>query len=456
MKKLTTLPLVLFIVALLAGCGGLPQETPALTGAGENQAAVVESGENGIAPASHVTAPLAQIEPETAVSGDIVTSQTYINLYNQVNPSVVNIQVVGPAISSQFRETIPFPNIPGHEDIPEGFREFFENLPEDAEPDTQPEGENPFPQIPSEGQGSGFVYDTQGHIVTNNHVVQGALQITVIFADGTEAEATLVGADPGSDLAVIRVDVDPAKLRPVVMGDSEGLQVGQLVATIGNPYGLDGSMSTGIVAGLGRRLPGATAPGGGRFNIPSIIQTDAVINPGNSGGPLLNLAGEVIGVNTAIQTDPSSFSLAPSFGGVGYAVPAAIVSRVAPQLIENGQVEHAWLGVSGGTLTASLAAAMNLEAGQRGVLVQEVLTNGPAAKAGLRGSSRTTSLGGFDVPIGGDVIVQIDDQVVNRFEDLLGYIVTRAGAGQEVTVKIIRDGQLMEVTVTLEARPSTP
>jgi S1-C subfamily serine protease len=442
LKKITILPLVLLILTLLAsGCGGQAQESAVPLQTETTETADTNSN---IAPVSNVTAPVAQSQPGT--TDDVVTEQTYINLYNQVNPAVVNIQVIGQPLETSFQ----MPELPEGEEGEETPENPFENIP------GLPEGFSPddFQQIPSAGQGSGFVYDTAGHIVTNNHVVEGAEEITVIFADGTEAEATIVGTDPGSDLAVIQVAADATNLIPVAIGDSDALQVGQLVATIGNPYGLDGSMSTGIVAGLGRTLPGAAAPGGASFNIPNIIQTDAVINPGNSGGPLLNLDGQVIGVNTAIETDPSGFSFTPSFGGVGYAVPSNILRQVVPQLIETGEVEHPWMGISGGNLTADVAEAMNLDAGQNGVLIQEVLEDGPAIKAGLRGSNSTTSISGFDVPIGGDVIVQIDDQVVNEFEDLLGYIVTRAAVGQEVTIKIIRDGELLDVTLTLEARPS--
>lgn len=445
LNKVKTFPIVFILILLITtGCGNLTQErtVPMLTGGGETTTQV----ETGIVPAVDVQAPVVQRVPDTAVATDVVTEQTYVNIYKQANPGVVNIQVVssGSATVYQLPEG-QIPDIPEHEDIPEEFRDFFENL---------PEGQNR-PQIPSYGQGSGFVYDKEGHIITNNHVVAGATKITVIFADGTEAAATVVGTDPGSDLAVIKVDVAADRLFPLSIGSSDTLEVGQLVATIGNPYGLAGSMSTGIVSGLGRALPGATAPGGARFNIPNIIQTDAVINPGNSGGPLLNLAGEVIGVNTAIQTDPTSLSLTPSFNGVGYAVPANIVTRVAPQLIETGSVQTAWLGISGSQLSGDVAVAMGLDASQRGVLVQEVLTGGPAAKAGLRGSSGTTQIDGFDVFIGGDVIVKIDDQPVNQFDDLLGYIVTRASVGQTVTLQVIRDGELVDVSLTLEARPSS-
>ncbi len=447
LNKLKAFPILMILLLLaITGCGSLTQEAtvPVLTGEGETTG----NEETGIVPAVNVSAPAAQSVPDTAVADDIVTEQTYVDIYKLANPGVVNIQVIGSAAASVFQ--LPegqLPEIPEHDDIPEEFKDFFENLPEGTTPEE-------IPQLPSTGQGSGFVYDQEGHIITNNHVVEGATEITVIFADGTEAEATIVGTDPGSDLAVIEVDVPADQLVPLAIGDSDALEVGQLVATIGNPFGLDGSMSTGIVAGLGRTLPGAAAPGGAQFNIPNIIQTDAVINPGNSGGPLLNLDGQVIGVNTAIQTDPSSFSLTPSFGGVGYAVPVNILKRVVPQLIESGAVQTAWMGISGSQMTGDVAVAMGLDAAQRGVLVQEVLEDGPAAKAGLRGSSGTTQIDGFDVPIGGDVIVKIDDQVVSEFDDLLGYIVTQASVGQTVTIQVIRDGELMDVSLTLEARPS--
>lgn len=454
MKKISTLPVVFVVLLLLAaGCSNQPSNSnvPVSVAPREENSGIVE-----------VVAPVNQVAPTAvAATDDIVTEQTYVNLYKQVNPAVVNIQVIGePMDTSMFQipEGDALPDIPEHEGVPTDPSDPadpanpFEGIP------GLPEGFDPedLQQMPSSGQGSGFVYDMEGHIVTNNHVVEGAVEITVIFADGTEAPATIVGTDPGSDLAVIQVDVDAAQLVPVPIGDSDTLEVGQLVATIGNPFGLDGSMSTGIVAGLGRTLPGAAAPGGASFNIPNIIQTDAVINPGNSGGPLLNLDGEVIGVNTAIQTDPSGYGLTPSFGGVGYAVPADIVQQVVPQLIETGEVAHPWMGISGGELNSDLAEAMGLDAGQRGVLIQEVLEDGPAAKAGLRGSNGTTTISGFDVPIGGDVIVQIDDQPINQFEDLLGYIVTRASVGQTVTLQIIRDGELMDLELTLEARPSNP
>lgn len=437
MKKLSTVPIILILLLFFATACGAAQQT-AVNSPSANSDTAVGQPNNNVAPVSNVSVPVAQTVPNTAVDGDIVTEQTYTNVYKLVNPSVVNIQVIGQPVQSTFQfpdqddesPSNPFEGIPG---LPDD----FENI----------------PQIPSSGQGSGFVYDAEGHIVTNNHVVEGAEQITVIFADGTEAFATIVGTDPGSDLAVIKVEPEGLALVPVPIGDSDALEVGQLVATIGNPYGLTGSMSTGIVAGLGRTLPGASAPGGTSFNIPNIVQTDAVINPGNSGGPLLNLKGEVIGVNTAIELDSASYFTTPSFSGVGYAVPSNIVSQVVPQLIESGEVQHAWIGISGNTLTGEFTRAMGLPDGQRGILVQEVLEGGPAAEAGLRGSDETTTINGLQATIGGDIIVQIDDQPVNVFEDLLGYIVTQAGVGQEVTLTILRDGELMELPLTLAPRP---
>ncbi|MCP4360005.1 MAG: PDZ domain-containing protein [Chloroflexi bacterium] len=441
MKKITSVPMLLIILTILTvGCSGFAQDAPSVLSAAENTA------EDGIV---EVAAPLPQTSQTNNIiaqsDDDVVTELTYIDIYKRVNPAVVNIQVIGESSAFQLEQIIP--DIPEHEG--DDFDDYLEDLPEGFDPED-------LPDIPSSGQGSGFVIDKEGHIVTNNHVVVGAQKITVVFADGSDVEAEIVGTDPGSDLAVIKVDVEATRLFPVLIGDSASLEVGQLVATIGNPFGLDGSMSTGIVAGLGRTLPGATAPGGSRFNIPNIIQTDAAINPGNSGGPLLNLDGEVIGVNTAIQNDPSNFSFAPSFGGVGYAVPADILNRVVPQLIENGEVATPWLGVSGGTIHSDVAEAMGLNRDQQGVLVHEVLEGGPASKAGLRGSNSQVNIDGFDVPIGGDVIVQIDDQPVNEFEDLLSYIVTRVEIGKPVELKLIRDGELIDVTVTMEVRPSSP
>lgn len=412
MKKPLILLLMLFALVFVA-CGPAPQQTAT---SAPLPTAIPEEGNTAVS--------------NPATTGNTITTETYINIYETVNPSVVNIRVVGPAFSlDQLPESNPFfPNDPDSQELPE---------------------DHPLELPPQQGVGSGFVYDTAGHIITNNHVVADAESITVTFADGTELDATLVGADPDSDLAVIKVEADPAMLVPVALGDSESLQVGELVAAIGNPFGLEGSMTTGIVSGLGRLLPaGANAPGGQRFSIPNIIQTDTAINPGNSGGPLLNLAGEVIGVNTAIETYEGSFA------GVGYAVPSNTVQEVVPQLITNGSIAHPWLGISGGTLTKDVAEAMGLPGDQDGVLISEIIPDGPASKSDLRGSETPVTIDGLQALVGGDVIVGIDDQPVVEFDDLLGYIVHETAVGQEITLHILRNGEPQDVTVILEARPT--
>ena len=441
-KRYFTISLIL-LGLLLAACGSANPGTTAAVP--DDTASNAADSNNGIVNTSAQNDAVAQEGVgETAVTEEIVTTQTYIDLYNRLNPSVVNIQVVSEGTEfniSPFEIIPPDPDDPDAPELPEGFPEL-------------PEGFEPGDPIPQQSQGSGFVYDKEGHIITNNHVVADAIRVTVVFSDDSEAEATIVGTDPGSDLAVIKVDVDPDRLFPVTIGNSDQLRVGQLVATIGNPFGLSGSMSTGIVSGLGRLLPGgAAAPGGQRFNIPDIIQTDAAVNPGNSGGPLLNLNGEVIGVNTAIQTNGNTFGVTPSFGGISYVVPSNIVTQVVPQLIENGEIVYPWLGISGTTLDDDLAQAMDLPIEQGGVLIFSVVEDSPAEEASLRGSEEQIQIDGLTAFIGGDVIVQMNDEPINDFDDLLAYIVRRTSVGQTVTLQILRDGELQEVELTLEARP---
>ncbi|MEZ4594145.1 MAG: trypsin-like peptidase domain-containing protein [Chloroflexota bacterium] len=444
MKRTTYLLTFLTLFGLLlAACGSA--DTPAA----ENEDTAVtttetselteESGIVNTAAQSNVVEEVVRQDEDTAVADNIVTTQTYIDLYDQLNNSVVNIQVLAEGSGldlSQF-QIIPDPNDPEGDpiEIPDDFHQELE-------------------QIPQQGQGSGFVYDKEGHIITNNHVVADAIRVTVIFADDTEAEAEVIGTDPGSDLAVIKVDVDPDRLQPVTIGNSDELQVGQLVAAIGNPFGLAGSMTTGIISGLGRSLPsGASAPGGGSFTIPEIIQTDTAINPGNSGGPLLNLNGEVIGVNTAIQTNGTVIGQTPSFGGISYVVPSNIVTQVVPQLIENGEIAYPWLGISGTTLDDDLARAMDLPIEQNGVLIFQVLEDSPAAEAGLQGSDEQIQINGLNAIIGGDIITKMNDETINDFDDLLTYIVRQTSVGQTITLEIIRDGEPQTIEVTLQARP---
>jgi len=304
------------------------------------------------------------------------------------------------------------------------------------------------PDLYTQGQGSGWIYDTEGHIVTNNHVVEGATEVTVTFADDTVATAQVVGTDPDSDLAVIRVDAPPELLSPLRIGYSDDLEVGQEVVAIGNPFGLSGTMTRGIVSALGRLLPtSSSTTSGGSYTIPDIIQTDAAINPGNSGGPLFNLRGEVIGVTTAIESPVQGSS------GVGYAVPASIVERVVPALIADGQYQHPWLGVSTINVTPAYSSVLNLPAEQRGVMVVMVADNSPAAEAGLRASSETRESDGVQVPVGGDIIIGINDRPVSKFDDLISYLSRESIVGDTVVLTILRDGDTLQIDVTLEARP---
>jgi S1-C subfamily serine protease len=344
--------------------------------------------------------------------------QTLQQIYQQVNPSVVAINVVGQASATSV---IPF---------------FGDNGDEQ-------------PVIPQQALGSGFVWDKDGHIVTNNHVVDGAEKISVTFADGTIVPATLVGADPDSDLAVIKVDLPADQLNPVTVADSKQVKVGQLAVAIGNPFGNENTMTVGFVSAIGRSIPADGGTTGTSYSIPDVIQTDAPINPGNSGGVLLDIEGRVMGVTAQIDS-PVRASV-----GIGYVIPSNIVSRVVPELIKSGKYDHAWLGISGGSLIPDLATAMNLKSDQRGALVNQVTSGSPAEKAGLRGSSSETTIDGQPVNMGGDVIIAIDNQPVKTFDDLVAYLTSSTSVGQTVTLTILRDGQQQDVKVTLAARPAT-
>ncbi len=294
------------------------------------------------------------------------------------------------------------------------------------------------------GVGSGFVYDKQGHIVTNYHVVEDASRVTVTFLDGTSYRASIVGSDPYTDLAVVKVDVDSSKLVPLPLADSSRLRVGEQVAAIGNPFGLSGSMTSGIVSQLGRMLE--TANG---FSIPDVIQTDAAINPGNSGGPLLNMYGEVIGVNTAIASSTGEFA------GIGFAIPSNTVKKIVPVLISEHRYRHPWLGVSGMDVTPEIAEALGLKEA-RGFLVIDVVANSPAAKAGVRGGSdaRVISVDNRMVRLGGDIIVGVDDIQVRRISDILIYLQREKSVGDVITLHVIRDGKEMSIDVVLGERPN--
>ncbi|HRE48943.1 MAG TPA: trypsin-like peptidase domain-containing protein [Aggregatilineales bacterium] len=335
-------------------------------------------------------------------------------LYDMVNPGVVAIDVSVPA--DLAGDLLPF----------------------DQDPQAIPPG-----QLIT-AQGAGFVYDSAGHLVTNAHVVENAKQIFVTFADGMTFAATIVGMSTDADLAVIKVDDPRAKFFPLSIGDSDLLKVGQRAVAMGNPFGLANTMTEGIISALNRSLPQS------QFRIPYIIQTDAAINPGNSGGPLLNIKGEVIGVNTAIRSQVRQSA------GLGFAVPARIVKQIADALIQNGKIAISYLGITGSTLTTDLNELIGLDINFRGVLVSSIMRGGPADQAGLRGSTRTTVVDGQDVPIGGDIITKVNEQEIRVFEDLLGYLFTRTKPGDKVTLTIHRNGETIQLEATLSARPNQP
>jgi 2-alkenal reductase len=306
-----------------------------------------------------------------------------------------------------------------------------------------------------ESQASGFVWDLQGHIVTSNHVVTGADKLEVTFADGIVLPAEVVGTDPDSDLAVIKVDPRLASLAPVEQGDIKEVQVGQRAIAIGNPFGLVGTMTSGIVSAIGRSIP--SDPNSRlSFNIPEVIQTDAAINPGNSGGPLLNDRGQVIGVNAQIRSQAGSNS------GVGFAIPINIVQRVVPALITDGRYRHAYLGISGRTYSPAWADALGFPQDARGAYVMTVTSDGPAEQAGVRPASQDTDvLLGVDTsgPVylqsGGDLIVAIDNQPVISFDDLLVYLESYKSPGDQVKLIVLRaGGEQVVLTVKLSERPS--
>ncbi|MCX6049618.1 MAG: trypsin-like peptidase domain-containing protein [Chloroflexi bacterium] len=342
------------------------------------------------------------------------------SLYNQVSGSVVNIQVSLHASASDL-------NIPGFQ---------------------SPQGDAPLQQA----EGSGFIYDNDGHIVTNNHVVNGAETVTVIFNNGEWAKAEVVATDPQADLAVIKV-TPPSDFtwKPLPLAQPDSLKPGHTVIAIGNPFGLEGTMTSGIVSALGRSTPvgEASQVSGGSYTLPDVIQTDAAINPGNSGGPLLNLAGEVVGVNFAIE------SASRSNAGVGFTIPVSIVRRVVPALIANGKFDYAYLGLSGITIGPDLATELKLSENKLGVYVGSVVAGGPSDKAGIHGGSQDVSTNGNgDLQAGGDIVIAIGDTPVHRFEDIVSYLVTKAEPGQKVALTVLRDGKEMKIDVTLGSRPS--
>ena len=290
--------------------------------------------------------------------------------------------------------------------------------------------------------GSGFVYDILGHTITNAHVIENATKVTVTFLDGNQYNAEIIGSDKFTDIAVIKVNEKPRLLHPLDIGDSSVLLVGEQVAAIGNPFGLSGSMTSGIVSQLGRLL---FSPDNG-FSIPDVIQTDAAINPGNSGGPLLNMKGEVIGINTAIRSSTGEFT------GVGFAVPSNTIKKIVPSLIEEGKYHHPWMGITGIDIDPDLAKIREL-GNAKGFLVVTVIDGHPADNAGLQGVSKTVEIDGKEYPIDGDIIISVDGKEVRKINDLLVHLQREKSVGDEMILGVMRDGDLIHLTLTLGERP---
>ena len=289
--------------------------------------------------------------------------------------------------------------------------------------------------------GSGFVYSDDGYIITNNHVIDNAEKVTITFLDGESYIAQIIGTDSDLDLAVLKVQPGSTYLQPIPIGDSSQLKVGQEIAAIGNPFGLSGSMTSGIISQMGRLLPQDSG-----YSIPDVIQTDAAINPGNSGGPLLNMKGEVVGINTAIQSATGEFT------GVGFAVPSNTVKKVIPVLIEDGIFHHPWMGISGSDVDPDLAKVRELNS-SKGFLIATVVEGSPAEDAGLQGVTNTKEIDGREYPLDGDIILKIDDVVVRKISDILVYLQREKSIGDEMIMTINRDGILIEKVLVLGERP---
>ena len=291
--------------------------------------------------------------------------------------------------------------------------------------------------------GSGFIFDYFGNIITNTHVIDNASNITVTFLDGSQYNASIVGMDKFTDIAVIKVlEEKPDYLHPLQIGDSSTLKVGESVAAIGNPFGLSGSMTSGIVSQIGRLLPSHDTG----FSIPNVIQTDAAINPGNSGGPLLNMNGEVMGINTAIQSGTGQSA------GIGFAVPSNTISKVVPVLITEGKYSHPWIGISGQDINPDLAKIRNLDH-SKGFLIVTVIPDSPAEMAGLKGVSEIEKIGNKEYPKDGDIIVSVDGKEVRKISDILIHLQEEKSVGDEMILCIIRDGEQMDIILTLVVRP---
>lgn len=418
MKKLLIPTGLLVIIALLLSACSLPGFTLDLPFLKVNPSADEAQVEATAAPV--VTLP--SQAPVVVSGGDLAAMQGVLTqIYEAVSPSVVSIQVTVPMTQS-YNFPFTFPGQGGSQDTPS-----------------------------QNGLGSGFVWDKSGNIVTNNHVVDGATDITVVFSDGTTAKATLVGSDVDSDLAVIKVDVAADELQPVSLVDSSLVKVGQLAIAIGSPYGLEQTMTLGIISALERSLPvdNSSSTSGLSYSIPDVIQTDASINPGNSGGVLLNDQGQVVGVTAAIESNSGSNA------GIGFVIPSNIVKMVVPALIVDGSYAHPYMGISGASLTNDLIQEMNLPEGTRGALVLSVTAGSPADKGGLQGGDQTSEINGIQVQIGGDVITAVNGEPINGMDDLVSYLATKTEVGQTISLTILRGSKQQTLEVSLASRPSS-
>jgi S1-C subfamily serine protease len=390
------------------------------------------------------------------VSVPILTSNT---LYMQFVHSLLSSNVATAQSQTTLApQSISSPSLPSSvSSLPDVFQKVENSVVQITSTKSNPNQVIILNGVPSTGRstalGSGFVYDNQGHIVTNYHVVSGVTKADVTFTDGNTYSANVVGKDPYSDLGILQItdDFSEEKVVPLPLANSSAVRPGEQVIAIGNPFGLSGTITTGIVSQKGRLLPN---PDTG-FSVPNMIQTDAAINPGNSGGPLLDTKGEVIGMNTAI------FSSTGSYSGVGFAIPSNTIAKEVPLLIKNGSYAHPWLGISGGKTTPDLTRAMGLPTNYKGVIVGSVQPGGPADMAGLKGltqddnNNNNNNNGRGSAQQTGDIITAVDGHPVRQIDDIINYIESQKNVGDNIKLTVNRDGQIMDLTATLQTRPQT-
>ena len=392
---------------LVAACGGTEVDSPAVDAS----------------PAAAVATPVAPVAPSQPVALDDLTDEQIVAAhenvvhaaYQRALPSVVHIHVRQQVDDEQSLD-------------------FFSQFGEGQD----------IPDLLRSGEGSGFVWDADGHIVTNHHVVAGADMVTATFSDGAIVELELLGSDPHSDIAVLKAVDRENTPSPAMLGDSDGLIVGQVVLALGNPFGQEFTLTTGIISALGREMRSSNTP----FSVPHVIQTDAAINPGNSGGPLLDRNGRVIAISTQIASRTGGSM------GVGFGIPVNTAKQIVPELIASGSFEYSFLGISGFSLTPSLAEAMRLPDDSRGTVIAMVLEDSPAEEAGLRGRSPDWDLDSPDELPGPDVIVAINGVDVPDFSDLIEYLNANTRPGDDVDITVLREGETVGVEVTLGTRPS--